>query len=615
VSLVRAFDDRERIRQATDIVDLVGSYLDLRRQGSLYVARCPWHDDHRPSLQVNPARQTWKCWVCNLGGDIFSFVMQRENVDFRQALQILADRAGISLARGPRRGPAADPDDKRTLYEAMAWVEQQYHVCLTSGAEAARARDYLRERGITDEAVNAFRLGFAPDQFGWLVDRARSTSFTPTVLESIGVLKSGDRAGVLYDRFRGRIIFPIRDAQDRSIGFGGRVMPQPAGAAADASFVPAKYINSPETRLFSKSDTLYGLNVARRATQQRRELVVMEGYTDVIAAWQSGLDNAVAVLGTALNSRHIRVLKRLADRVTLVLDGDDAGQRRANEILELFLAQDVNLRVVTLPDGMDPFDFLRAHGAHQLRQLIDDAVDALEHKIQIETRGVDLIGDSHRANQALERILAVIAPSGSAAAPVDDSAQRLKQDQILTRLARVFHADTTSLRRRLDALRRRPHRDRPAPTAEAPPQAPPPRREVELLEILLRRSQLAAHAAANIDPEHFTPGPLREIYAAYYQSVREGGDCDFSRIMTILEDPALKNVLVRLDDEAQRKTEWSSADDQTQLEAVIQGFVDQREMSHQRRQIDRLGRKQLDAKEEASILNELLARAKQRQIR
>ncbi len=381
MSSAQAYDIKERVRQAVDIVELVGSYLQLRREGRNYKALCPWHDDTRPSLHVNPERQSFKCWVCDIGGDIFSFVMKMENVEFPEALAMLAERAGIAL-KPSRGGKSADTDEKRALYQAMAWAEERFHKCLLSAPEAEPARRYLADRQISADSIERFRLGYAPDRWDWLIKQALSTEITTKVLETVGLIIRKDGGGGHYDRFRGRVLFPIRDVQGRPVALGGRILPQAAAEAAAApAATGAKYINSPETPLFSKSSMLYGMDSARDAIARTKVSVIMEGYTDTIVARQFGFDNTVAVLGTALGEGHIRLLRRFADSITLVLDGDEAGQRRANEILGLFVAEQVDLRIVTLPDGLDPADFLLQRGAEAFRQFLDGAVDAVEHKL------------------------------------------------------------------------------------------------------------------------------------------------------------------------------------------------------------------------------------------
>ncbi|HND51537.1 MAG TPA: DNA primase [Pirellulaceae bacterium] len=445
-----AQDVKERVRQATDIVDLVGRYMELRRAGRNFVARCPWHDDRKPSLQINPERQSWKCWVCDIGGDVFSFVMKKEGVDFREALQMLADRAGIQVTQSREQIVPGGPDDKATLLKASAWAEKLFHECLLRSPEAAAARKYLAERRISPESVAQFRIGYSPDVWQWLIDRARSTPFTEAVLEACGLIGKS-QAGRTYDRFKGRLIFPIRDLQDRPIAFGGRVLP---GMSTENT---GKYVNSPETRLFTKSDNLYALEKAREALVRDpatglRSIVVVEGYTDVVIAHQCGMKNVVAVLGTALNERHLRLLRRFVDVTYLVLDGDDAGQRRTNEVLGLFVANNMDMRILTLPDGLDPADFLLERGGDEFRQLLGGAVDALEHKLRVATQGIDLTRDTHLANRALEDILATLA--GAPKPTILDGSVGLRQQQVVARLARQFHLDEVDLRARLNELRK-----------------------------------------------------------------------------------------------------------------------------------------------------------------
>lgn len=459
-------DTKEQVRQATDIVDLVGSYVSLRRQGRGYVARCPWHDDSRPSLNVDPDRQTWKCWVCDIGGDVFSFIMQAEGVEFRGAIEILAERAGISL-KPQRRSPkstkpgAVDLDDRKMLLRAAAWAEEQYHRCLLESSDAEPARAYLAERHVTEESIKKFRLGFAPNQYDWILRQARGDATRAKVLEAIGIL-SRRADGGFVDRFRGRVLFSIRNAQGRPVALGGRVLPQ------FADQTPAKYLNSPETRLFTKSKLLYGLDIAKASMQKNKTALVMEGYTDTIMAHQFGFDNAVAVLGTALGEEHIKILRRFTDHVILVLDGDEAGQRRANQVLELFLTQNVDLKIVTLPSGADPCEFLLEQGAEGFREhLTTGALDALEHAYRTATAGIDLENDIHGASQALEKILSTLAKVES-----DSPEQKLRLQKTLNRLAHNFRVPEVDIRRRFDQLRKETVRRvyTPRPTTQTPTQ-------------------------------------------------------------------------------------------------------------------------------------------------
>ncbi len=622
-----AYDDKDRVKQATDIVDLVGSYLQLRRQGSAYTALCPWHADNRPSLQVNPARQSWKCWVCDVGGDVFSFLMKRENVEFRQALEMLAERAGIQLTsqRLPKTA-AGNPNDKPTLFRAMQWSATQYHQCLLNDAAAEPARRYLAARGINDAAISQFMLGFSPNSWSWLLDRSRTSGFSAEVFQAAGLVARSERSSGWYERFRGRVMFPIQDTQDRVIAFGGRILPEIADReSAETGRAAAKYINSPETPLYSKSDNLFGLNIAKSTLSRERHLIIVEGYTDVIGAWIAGIENVAAVCGTSLNQRHIQVIKRFADRITLVLDGDEAGQRRTNEVLEHFVQADVDLRIMTLPEGSDPCDFVQQQGASAFRGRIAEASDVLDHKIAMETRGVDLIRDTHKANRALDNILRTIASSPS---QLDVSSQsRLKTQHILTRLSRLFQIDLDTLRLRVSELRKRQKTTRYDSAGQPVGQNSQHSRaeqtagkkslislESELLQILMRSGELIDRAIENISPDQFVEGPCRQIYELICQCYHEGELITFDSLMLQLEDPALKHLLDRLDEESQAKMAIKTEMDlSSQLNHVIASF-DRLVMEMEKRQaISHLNHPEINQQEESRILEQLFQKTKERQ--
>ncbi len=625
VSTASPLDAREQVRQAIDIVDLIGSHVQLRRQGRNYVGLCPWHDDSRPSLQVNPERQSFKCWVCDIGGDIFSFVMKVEGVEFREALEILADRAGIQLQPARQAtvhvhdgsstetgAPATTPaQDKRTLYKAMAWAEGEYHKCLLESPDGESARKYLDDRGIDAASIEKFHLGFSPNQRDWIVRRVEGSAARQAVLEAIGLVARPQEGDGLYDRFRGRLLFSIRDAQGRPVGVGGRVLPE------SGSTSPAKYINSPETPLFSKSNLPYGLDVARDAMRKSRTALVMEGYTDCIVAHQYGFGDAVAVLGTALGEGHVRILKRFADRIVLVLDGDEAGQRRANEVLELFVAQQVDLQILTLPQGSDPCDFLHQHGAEAFADLLaHQAVDALEHAFQTATRGVDLERDVHRASQALEHLVSILAKAPRDTAGVD----RLREDKVLQRFAARFRVDEQEVRRRLTALRRRASRrvSLPSPAEapdviadEAPPQKMDPTQR-ELLELLLGHPESFDSIRAAVDVQQIPRGRGRQIFEVCCRLAESGAVPTFERLMLQFDDPVVKSLLVELDEQGQAKREHG-ADPEVLLRQLANTFANQEADKQRPGQIATLREGGLDDRQASELLEEILRQEKSRQ--
>ncbi len=616
MSITADFELKERVRAAIDIVDLMGSTLELRRQGRGYVARCPWHDDRRPSLQINAERQTWRCWVCDIGGDAFSYVMRRDGVSFPEAMRTLAERAGIVIENeGPKR---ADGIDKASLLKVMSWATDQFRACLVDSADAAEARQYLIERGITPESQALFQLGFAPDTWQWLIDRANQDGYSHKLLEAAGLVLSRSSGTGFYDRFRGRLMFPIFDLQNRPIAFGGRILP----SAASKENAGAKYINSPETLLFSKSRQLYGLNIARDPIRKENNVLVMEGYTDVILSHQFGAHNSVAVLGTALGEAHIQMLRRFVDRVTLVLDGDAAGQRRADEVLELFVAADVDLRIMTLPDELDPAEFFLERGTEAFHQLVKESPDAIDHKLQRLTAGIDLMQETHKATAAIETLLSLVAraPQGGVA--------DLRCEQLLLRFSRTFGLPIEGLRQRFAQLRQkllgqaarneRKERitrvDGGAPTNEVPEATKvSPRTERllgadrEVFEILIEAPHLVPDALEKIDPSFLYGDTARLLLDAYQRLEVDGHDLDLNSLLLVVDEPHLKSTLVELDqrvrDRCERVQQLPVEDRWVMIARRFQSVDLSRTAD---RQLAHLESNQLEAEEELEILQQLL---------
>lgn len=614
-----SFDDsKQRVRDAVDIVDLVGGYLQLRREGRGFKALCPWHDDTRPSLQVNPDRQSFKCWVCDIGGDIFSFVMKMEGVEFSEALQMLADRAGISLKATHAAAGSGPADAKRFLYQAAAWVEDQYHQFLMHDAQAEPARRYLDQRGITEASIQRCRLGFAPDSWDWLQKRAAGTSYSIKTLETIGVV-GRTATGRVYDRFKARVLFPIRDSQSRPIALGGRILPELAKPKDAARPEAAKYINSPETPLFSKSKQLYGLDLAREAIRKSRTVLVMEGYTDCIIAQQFGFAHAVAVLGTALGAGHINLLNRFGEhvRIVSVLDGDEAGRRRASEVLELFVANSADLHVLTLPDELDPCDFLLDRGANEFQKLLDVTVDALTHAENTATAGIDLDRDPHRASQALDYLLGVIAKAPKLTGNRTQEL-RLREDMILGRLARRFRLPEESLRERLRRLRSGARKSA-APSsqsADATPAQPMDPWECELLELLLLEPESITEVAAVVRADDLKSPLCGRILTRSVDLARHGVTPDFHRLLLEFDEPEIKDLLVRCDEQGRSKAERCAQKGDFSVRQCIQKLLEsyrrREEDQHRRGQIAAIKEHRVDAGEEVELFQRLIEQERNR---
>jgi DNA primase len=531
-------DAKERVREAVDIVDVVGSYIALRRQGKAMTGLCPWHEDSRPSLQVNPERQTYRCWVCDVGGDVFSFVMRMEKVEFREALEQLADRAGITLALGRGGLPA---DDKAALRSVMSWAADRFRDCLRSAPEAAPARDYLRSRGLTPATIERFELGFAPPAWDWLLRQAVAAGVSRDDVVKAGLaIEREDRSGQ-YDRFRGRVIFPIRDPQGRCVAFGGRVLP---GERPDS----AKYINSPETPLFSKSSMLYGLDTARDAMTHSRRAIVVEGYTDCLAARQAGIDDVVAVLGTALGERHAKLLRRYADRIVLVLDGDDAGRRRANEVLEVLLAEPIDVRIARMPSGVDPCDLIISQGREAFESLVASACDPLEYRMDEVLAKLAADAGDDAALASTESVLKALA-AASTRSSLAPSQRRLREDQVLGRLSRRFGLSRDVLRSRMLELRGGTAASDDVSPAEATGRGPRlPAWDREVLEVLVGVPDSVGLIIREVKPADLETPAGRSVIEAAHRLHAAGRQVALTDLLMELVDPSLQSLLVAVDE-------------------------------------------------------------------
>lgn len=351
-------EDRERVRAATDLVQLVQETVELRPRGQEFWGCCPFHGEKTPSFHIIPATQVWHCFGCGEGGDVFSYVMKRENLTFPDAIRYLADRAGIEIADD---APTARRGTKRTrIIDVCEETCAFYHTMLMRGKDG-RGRTYFASRGLGSDICQRYRLGFAPGR-GALVAHLSSKGFTPREMVDANVAIRRDR-GNLADRFYERVMFPIFDEQGRCIAFGGRIMGKGE----------PKYLNTAETPVFHKKRNLYGFNWAKEHIVAANEAIVVEGYTDAIACWEAGIKNVVATLGTALTEHHVKTLTRFAKRIVYLFDGDAAGQKAAERAIQFVETGSVDLRCVILPDDLDPADFLRDRGGEELRALLDAA--------------------------------------------------------------------------------------------------------------------------------------------------------------------------------------------------------------------------------------------------
>ncbi len=361
----------EEIRASSDIVDLISEYVPLKKQGKNFVGLCPFHQEKKPSFSVSPQRQIFHCFGCGIGGNVFKFLMEYQKLGFIDAVKYLAERAHITLpatGRELRSGSEFEP-----LYKANHLAAAHYHQQLVESTEGEKARQYLHQRGFSEGLIKTFRLGYAPPGWDGLIKRAERHSILPEVLYQAGLVLKKDYGEGYYDRFRDRLIFPITNVSGKFIGFGGRIL-------EDRDEV--KYINSPETPIFRKGTTLYGLYQTKEAIRKAGGVVIVEGYTDLLGLFQSGIENAVASLGTSLTTQQARLLSRYAHEAIVLYDGDSAGITAALRGLDLLLEAGVLAKALALSPGMDPDQVVREKGGPFLAGLLQDAETFIDFKLR-----------------------------------------------------------------------------------------------------------------------------------------------------------------------------------------------------------------------------------------
>ena len=541
-------DQKKQIKAANDILDVVSSYIPVVSAGKDYKAVCPFHNDTRPSLQVSRTYQNFRCWSCDAKGDVFDFVMKFDKVEFGEALRMLADRAGIKL------DAAASPQDeaRSRLLRVMKWAEQKYQECLLDDPLAETARGYLGERRLSGPTVREFGLGFAPVAGDWLVRQAERADIPFGVLKEVGLIAERDEGRGFYDRFRDRVMFPIRDVRKQTVGFGGRILPSSPYAARGP-----KYYNSAETPLFHKSELIYGLDLARHPGSEAGFLAVVEGYTDVMMAHQCGVRNVVATMGTALTGTHVAQLRRYAPKVVLVYDADAGGMGGVDRALELFVSQDVELAVASLPDGLDPCDLLvKPDGVEVFRAALKSAEDALEFKLNqmLAKEPTTTVDGARRVVDAVLSIMAL-------APPVPSQAGQVRQQLIVTRIAHRLGLRQETVWARLTELkaeRRRAERtqqakaDAPTVVHAAPPGRPrmvtaEERLERQLLELLLAEPPLVGQAKPHIPLEAIQHTGLRRVLGEMYRLHDTGVNPDMDAVrVQLIDRPDLVDAAVRL---------------------------------------------------------------------
>lgn len=352
-------EKKEEVRAAADIVDVVSDYVKLRRSGSGFTGLCPFHNEKTPSFNVTPRLGIYKCFGCGAGGDVFNFIMEMEGIGFTEAVKTLANRYGVFIPEEEDQEYDAKYHLTEGIYHALRYAGLYYYRNLIETDEAAAARDYLKKRGFTKETIKKYGLGYSPDNRTALYRAAMDSGLNEQYLHGAGLIKEGPNGEDVYDTFRGRLMFPIFNTSGKVIAFGGRVLGQAK---------TAKYINSPQTQVYNKSEVLYGIQVAKNEIRKEDEVILVEGYTDVLSLHQAGVRNVVSTSGTALTSGQLRIMHRYSDNLLMIYDADSAGQNAMERGLNLALSEGLSVRLLQLPEGEDPDTFVKQFGGESFRE-------------------------------------------------------------------------------------------------------------------------------------------------------------------------------------------------------------------------------------------------------
>jgi DNA primase len=539
--------DREtltrRIREAVDIVDVIGSYVTLRRAGSGFKGLCPFHEEKTPSFTVHPVRQTFRCFGCGAGGDVFSFLQLKEGVDFPEARRMLADRAGIQLEQArtsQNRGP-----DKSDLGRANDWAMRVFQQNLTSSA-GEQARNYIQDRSISDEMTSQFKLGLALDSFDGLIRKADTSKVDVKLLAAAGLVKERQQGGY-YDTFRNRLMFPIHDTWGRVIGFGGRTLGDD----------PAKYLNTPATALFDKGTHLFGLDQARQAMADNSRAIVVEGYTDCIMAHQFGFCETVATLGTAMTEAHAKTLRRYTDRVILLFDSDEAGQRAADRAAAVSVTVGLDVALARVPQGKDPCDYLLSGGKSSFEQVLNTAEGALEFKWQQLCKEYAASESGPGRQRALETYLQQLADWASGGA-IDS----IKMGMMLNQVSQIVALPPEALYPRLRrSIRSRSGSRHTGPKGDTSERGSSTTRRLnsqqvalqQIMEVLLNESRYFPAVRDVVSPAAYSDAALATIATELWEMLEGEEEFRLDALISRLETPEFGRRIIELQSRGERR--------------------------------------------------------------
>jgi DNA primase len=544
-----------RIQQANDIVDLIGEYVNLKKKGREMVGLCPFHTDHRPSMYVNPSKQIFKCFACGAGGDVLKFIQMQENLTFPQALQRLAERAGIKLEQHTfTKTSSPDQLDPNRLAAANAWADQHFQANLYHPQKGKFARDYILQRKIDPDVAKKWHIGLAlPDDD--LAVAANANKASVDLLVKAGLLVNPHK-----DKFSNRLIFPITDVGSRIIAFGGRTL--------DNS--DPKYLNTNTTPLFDKSNCLYGLEHARHAIVSSGTAVIVEGYTDCIMAHEKGVCNVVATMGTSMTPGHGKILKRFAKSVVLMFDSDTAGMAAANRALEICISLQIDIKIAFVPQGKDPCDYLIAAGKEKFQQLIDNAVELFEFKWKRLTHNLQNTDSLADNKAAIEEFIQTIA-----AALQSNSVSDLDRNLIILRLSKVtgltpkqINSQLTQKMKNAAAANSYNLENRKVVNVDCTTGGSAAAQK-QVLEVLLNEPKLLNSALQKINPDDFDVPLLKQAAILIFDALKENPLASLSQILAHPDAHDVANLIVQLQDTCSKKGNFSASLDDA-IDAMLE---------------------------------------------
>lgn len=516
----------EEIRQQTDLLELVGEYLNLERRGKNMIGLCPFHSEKTPSFTVSPEKQLFHCFGCGASGNAFSFIMQMDNLTFPEAARLLAGRSGIKIPEN-KGYSSAEEDLKTRIFKLNQMAAKFYAYHLNNSNVGEKALQYLYQRGITPQAIEEFMVGCAPAEWSGFFSFAREKGVAAELLVQAGLVSPGRDKGY-YDRFRDRIIFPIFDISGKIAGFGGRLLQGNGGKAP-------KYLNSPETPVFSKSFILYGMNIAREWIRREKTAIIMEGYTDVITAYQAGIKNVVASLGTSLTSNQARSLRSQTESAVTAYDSDSAGQAATWRGLSILQSTGCLVHVAELPEGSDPDDFIREKGVEAFLKVLRQATPLMEYRLAQLKRNYDL-SEPGKRREYLEELMDILM---AAVNPIE-------QNYYLKKAAEELEVDEDTLRGELKKRRSKGNRYQQAGKKEISENQQriniKPAEKI-LISLMLQSKELAKLSRNQLQLDYIYDEQVRQIINTILEQTKAEKAVTAEKILDYFEDPKIKNII------------------------------------------------------------------------